>query len=259
MKICWDYLEGVYLRADGDFQKGDNTYIYKDACKECGNSFLTTKQCNSEYCCRSCAQTGKRNHRFGKGYLGSANPMWNGGFNKKGLASFKVYEKEMSFFEDVRDSLGVLEVKCVYCGRWFKPHIYQVADRLRYIRGIKEFEAKFYCSDNCKRACPVFNQKKYPKGFRKASSREVQPELRQLVLQRDAWTCQYGNCGKTIDESELHCHHFEGIEKNPVESADIDNCITLCKEHHKKVHSEKGCRYTDFVCNRGGLYEFEEV
>ena len=106
-------------------------------------------------------------------------------------------------------------------------------------------EARFYCSQSCKSNCPIYNQKKYPKGFKKATSREVQPELRQLVFERDNWTCI--KCGAT---SNLHCHHMEGIKHNPIESCDIDMCITLCKSCHKEVHKQKDCRYTDLRCKK---------
>ena len=84
---------------------------------------------------------------------------------------------------------------------------------------------------------------KYPKGFKKSTSREVQPDLRKMVLARDNWECQM--CGS---DEELHCHHITGVEQNPIESADVANCITFCKTCHKKVHSEKGCRYFELRC-----------
>ena len=84
----------------------------------------------------------------------------------------------------------------------------------------------------------------FPRGFKKATSREVQPELRQMVLERDGWTCQ--RCEET--EVELHCHHITGILQNPIESADMDNCITLCKKCHKEVHKKDGCKYIELRC-----------
>lgn len=32
-----------------------------------------------------------------------------------------------------------------------------------------------------------------------------------------------------------------GVEINPIESADVDNCITLCVDCHQKVHQQDGC------------------
>ena len=109
-----------------------------------------------------------------------------------------------------------------------------------------------YCSDGCKIACSIFRQVLYPKGFKKTTSREVQPELRQLVLERDDYTCQYGDCGLTVNDSEIHCHHIEGINQNPIESADMNICISLCKKHHKYVHTQEGCRYFELQCKGEG-------
>lgn len=78
------------------------------------------------------------------------------------------------------------------------------------------------------------------------TSREVQPQLRQMVLERDNWTCQ--KCEAGVD-AELHCHHLEGIRWNPLESADIDMCITYCKACHREAHSHEGCKTSDMRCN----------
>jgi len=40
-----------------------------------------------------------------------------------------------------------------------------------------------------------------------------------MRLEMDDYVCQ--KCGMTIDETELHCHHIEGVMKNPIESADL--------------------------------------
>jgi len=74
-------------------------------------------------------------------------------------------------------------------------------------------------------------------------SREVQPELRQMVFERDNWTCQ--KCGAM---ESLHCHHLEGIRWEPLESADIDKCITYCRNCHEDVHKLPDCGYQDMRC-----------
>ena len=109
--------------------------------------------------------------------------------------------------------------------------------------GVGEGEGRFYCSNECKNNCSIYNQKLYPKDFKIDYNRESQPELRDLVLQRDEYECQ--RCGNSTD---LHCHHFEGLNINPIESADIDNCITLCSDCHKMAHENEGCRYIDLQC-----------
>jgi hypothetical protein len=43
------------------------------------------------------------------------------------------------------------------------------------------------------------------------------------------------------------------IEKsfNKIMANDPDNCITLCKECHKRIHSQEGCNHNDLKCKEG--------
>ena len=155
-------------------------------------------------------------------------------------ALFHTYNERLSYAEETRIRDIYLEIKCTYCGIWYLPNTGCVIERIRTLEGHKSGEQRLYCSEECKKECPIYSQSKYPKGFKPSTSREVQPELRQMVFERDEWTCQ--RCEST---TSLHCHHITGVEQNPIESADIDNCITLCKDCHKYVHSQEGCRYFD--------------
>ena len=49
--------------------------------------------------------------------------------------------------------------------------------------------------------------------------------------------CQ--KCGQ--EGGSLHCHHIDPVISNPIESADVDNCITLCKICHREVHRLPKC------------------
>jgi len=139
-----------------------------------------------------------------------------------------------------------LEVKCRYCGKYFIPTNLQVQNRKQSLRNQIKGTNNLYCSGGCKQACPIFNQQKWPKEFKPATSRETQPELRQLVLLRDNYTCQ--KCG-AYDNIELHCHHIYPLNESPIESADVNNCITLCKECHKETHKISGCNYYELRCS----------
>ena len=171
------------------------------------------------------------------------------------LALYDSCADKLMIYEEVqkdKDNSDLLQVRCKYCGRWFNPTNLQVKNRLASINsGFINGERNFYCSDSCKKSCPSYRQRKYPKGFKQNTSREVQPELRKMVLARDNWTCQ--KCGKSKDEFpelELHCHHMFPINEDPVGSADMDNCITYCKECHKWVHMNvPGCGYNEMKCS----------
>ena len=155
-------------------------------------------------------------------------------------ALYKTY-KDTFFGEFKEGEDGVLLVKCKYCNKWFTPTNSEVKSYFQQ-------GTSLYCSNGCKKSCPTYGVHKYERGFRQNTSREVQPELRKLVLERDNWTCQ--KCGANKDDDitvTLHCHHIDPVKNNPIESADMDNCVTLCKACHKEVHKQKGCRTSDLA------------
>lgn len=173
-------------------------------------------------------------------------------------AKFDTYDSKISYIDITRrdpENSELLQVRCTYCGEFFNPTNLEVRSRTGALDGRRSDDAenRLYCSQHCKDECPIYGQVKYSKddpnswrNNRGISSREVQAELRQMVFERDNYTCQI--CGKHQSELTvgLHCHHFEGIEINPIESADADICITLCKICHKQVHKLPGCSYYDF-------------
>lgn len=222
---------------------------YKWFCRcDCGNEKLVSGSSLKSGSVKSCGCISK-GVKYGRKKVNSKNII------ELDLPLFDTYYKRLyceNTFLIREKGLNLLGVKCTYCGRGFRPTRVQVKNRILSLEGKTTAENRFYCSTGCKSACPTYRQVAYPKGFKKATSREVQPELRQMVLKRDNWVCQYGNCEKTIGDTELHCHHMEGIKQNPIESADVDVCITLCKKHHKQVHKEEGCRYIDLRCKEIG-------
>ena len=272
MKICWDNLEKVCLTRNGTFRKGTATYIYKESCAKCGQSYLIMKSRQSKFCSHSCvassksltketrkkisiANTGKTRsietrEKISKSVSGYLHPNYKGRTISGGLISYDGYKDTLGLYEEIRKQIGteILEVKCTYCGQWFVPTCGEVGHRLRSINSLNQGECRLYCSENCKQACPTYRRVKYPRGFKHTSSREVSTYLRQMVLERDNWTCQI--CGKTIAEIQLHVHHMDPVAQNPMFQNDMDSCITLCKECHKMVHSRIGCRYVDLRCKK---------
>lgn len=165
---------------------------------------------------------------------------------------FDTYASQIDWCEKVRrdpEDKIILQVKCTYCGKWYRPILRSVVNRIRSIYGKNLGENRLYCSDECKDLCPIYGKIKYSaeETNTKQYSREAQAELRQLVFERDGWVCI--KCGSTCN---LQCHHIEGIKWNPLESADIDACVTLCKTCHEEVHRQKGCEYQDLKC-KGGI------
>lgn len=269
MKLTYTNLNEIRLAKNGNFRKKTTYYTYKENCAECGEPYLDHKKRPSIYCSSSCYKknikqstkdkirinhadcSGSNNSMHNRRFFGENNHNYKGGFHGKNLPSFDAYSSKLYPIEVTRRSLydpGLLEVKCTYCGKWYVPKLHAVIDRLCYIKGTKPFEGRFYCSDGCRKSCPIYNTQLHPRGYKVVTSREVQPELRRLVIARDNWTCQI--CSKGTCDAPLHCHHITGVTINPIESADIDNCITLCEECHKDVHRLPGCSYYDLSCGQ---------
>jgi len=171
----------------------------------------------------------------------------DGGYFSKNIPKYDTYAHQISYAEQVRRNIEdqvVLEVKCTYCGKWFVPTVSNISSRINALNGKTSGENRLYCSNQCKHECPIFNKVKYSaeETGHNQYAREVQPELRQMVFERDNWTC---SCGST---ESLHCHHREGPRWEPLESADIDMCITKCKNCHHEIHKKEGCGYQDMKC-----------
>jgi 5-methylcytosine-specific restriction endonuclease McrA len=234
----------------------------KIKCKECGKIFEVPPALakTQKFCSRKCIYENKEMLEIMKaGFLkGNEKNNQNRALKTKQFGDqplFDDFKERLDWIEEIRckPNTNILQIKCKYCGKWIIPSKQQLQARCTAIR-LNRGHGYIYCSEGCKLACPVFQQHKWFKNFSPGgTSREVQPELRQLVLERDNYTCQ--KCGSV---TELHCHHIEGIYQNPIESADIDNCITFCKECHIEVHSQKGCTYNDmkkcgYKYGKGGM------
>ena len=283
MKICWDNLENIQISRRGDFYdriKG-KTYVYVEKCKECGNDFLKLKGSKGVFCSFGCIRVTKETRRkiseskkgtitseetkkkiskqsiklwqnkehrekMSKMFSGNRNPYWDGGYASENIPKYDIYASQIEWCESVRrnkEDQNILEVKCAYCGKWFIPKRNSIRMRIQSLNGSAVGENRLYCSKECKFECPIYRKIKWPKDFKLSTSREVQPELRQMVLERDNWTCQ--KCGST---KSLHCHHLKGIHWEPLESADVDMCMTLCKSCHIKEHKKPGNTYHDMRC-----------
>lgn len=248
MNITWDNIDSFKILPDGRFKNGRRIYTLIDHCEECKSPFFTLGQNIGKYCSIKCSKIGERNPFYGKKhskkdidtlmtFKGIDSVNYKCGRNN---CWYDTYQKHLSpYGVECHNNEGILEVKCVYCGKWFAPNVNAVTNKIKSIRG-GPGENNLYCSNGCKYNCPTYKTILYQKDLKVSTSREIQPQLRKLVFERDKYMCQ--RCNKT---GSLHCHHITGVEVNPIESADIDNCITLCEVCHIDTHKQKGCKYND--------------
>jgi len=89
------------------------------------------------------------------------------------LPKYDLYAHKIEWCEPVKRNQkdrNILDVRCDYCGKWYVSTIISVLSRIKAIFGKISGESRFYCSDNCKQECPIFNRSKWPKGFKKDGS-----------------------------------------------------------------------------------------
>jgi len=264
MKICWDNLEKLKFTTNGNFKvNGRGATYYEKVCLECGEYFLG--QSSNIYCDDVCTKTsevylhkksiallGKPGHplddaakiKISEKNSRANHGMWKGGYCINNIPLYNTYTPQLEPYKQCRrnqDDPNILEVKCTYCGQWYIPSLYAIRHRIRGIN--KNGGHGLYCSEECKQECPIYHKIKHYKGQEGHNSREVQPQLRQMTFTRDDYICV--KCGST---GPLHCHHIDPVISNPIESADLDNCITLCVDCHKEAHRLPGCGYSELRC-----------
>lgn len=138
MKICWDNLERVRFTSAGTFKKGSNTYIEKDKCKRCSESYLTLKSKPIAYCGLSCSMRGENHHTYGKklsekhkeklskSLKGKNNPMYGVNHTHKTKIKMSKLKKGMYLKEDNPNWKGGISCE-PYCFEWsfkeFKDYI----------------------------------------------------------------------------------------------------------------------------------------
>lgn len=180
--------------------------------------------------------------------------------NSKKFAEYEKYYNKICIYDEVRrdpQNLNLLQIRCAYCGKWFNPTRTQVQQRIKYINGKNQItkdgrirthgESKFYCSKECKNSCPAFHKKEWFEGKCPTHKyeTEVNSEFRKMIFQEDNYTCLF--CGTSKNDNPnliLHCHHILPKASNPINSCDIDNAITVCKECHIWIHTHiEECKY----------------
>lgn len=159
MKLCYEKLDQMKLSRNGYFiyrHKKGCSYIYKEACKYCGEPYLTSTQYTSNFCSTGCKRkykpseielkeialesknkTIKSKRYFELRDKGQIHPLYE---RYKILAPY--YEIRRS--PEDRD---YLEVKCAYCNEWFIPKLNVVIQIKSFVIGheSKKVHSTFYC------------------------------------------------------------------------------------------------------------------
>lgn len=134
--------------------------------------------------------------------------------------------------------------------------------RCSYCRSYVEKTALYRCSSLVKVCSPecltglscrkkVIKKTKYPPRSKKDTDGGVPQKVREEVLTRDRFRCRF--CSTV---SFLHVHHI--IYRSQGGSHESWNLITLCEEHHTKMHSDKR-RWMPVLQGVNYLYYFNRI
>ena len=177
-------------------------------------------------------------------------------WNKLTIDYIKQYHPLFSKIEEMRynpEVEGEIQVHCKNhnCpnskekGGWFTPSKIQIQERMRQIESeYGQGGSYFYCCDECKNECPLFNLKTDPfKDISKPYTQEEYQQFREHVLKRDNYICQY--CGKLAE----HVHHIKPQKLEPFHALDPDYAISVCKDcHYRYGHKDE--------CSTGNLSKY---
>jgi 5-methylcytosine-specific restriction endonuclease McrA len=62
-------------------------------------------------------------------------------------------------------------------------------------------------------------------------------KVRELVMDRDEWSCKVGHWPDPAHRGMLVTHHVISRARAPLLWLDPDNLLTLCWDHHVAVHA----------------------
>jgi len=129
-------------------------------------------------------------------------------------------------------------------GGWFSPSRSQIIERRRALEHPKGNDGRyFYCSEECKSECPLYNLKgDIFKNDKRIYTSEEYQQFRDFVLKRDNYKCQF--CG----EEAIDVHHERPQKLEPFFSLDPDFAWSCCKKCHYKKGHPKGTE-----CSTGNL------
>lgn len=142
---------------------------------------------------------------------------------------------------DNPDGPGIL-VKCKNnnCGKLFRPTYRQLDCRINAVENVGRLslgtENNFYCSDECKHSCLLFNLRSDP--FERKEVSDNVPTSNELkiwsdeVLKRQYSEYGYNFCTKCQGEDNLAAHHIDPKKIEPFYALDPENGIVFCRDCH---------------------------
>ncbi len=177
--------------------------------------------------------------------------------NSKKLTIIQIKERYPTFFkiEEIRynpNNLNEIQAHCKNhnCknskeqGGWFTLIKTQLYERIRQLE--KDYGnggSYFYCSEECKNECPLFNIHSDPnKEIQDLYTSEEYQTFRQQVLKREDYLCEY------CENKATHVHHSRPQKLEPGFILDPDFGVACCESCHYKYGHKTGTE-----CSTGQL------
>jgi hypothetical protein len=179
--------------------------------------------------------------------------------SKKLKYSIEDYKEKYPFFSQIeemrynpdKDNEKEIQVHCKNhsCKNskekdgWFTPTNIQFYERIRALeKPHGMIENNLYCSEECKTNCIIYRKKTDIIKQELLYTQEEYETFRQVVLERDDYSCQY------CEEKATIVHHERPQKLEPFFTLDPDFAWSCCE----KCHYEKGHK-TGSDCSTGNL------
>lgn len=144
------------------------------------------------------------------------------------------------------DSKGYITVVCKYCDERFRTVVSDIMRRISCVKGIMSGESNFYCKEECKDVCPLYNFKTdrmtdprsklaIPKTDQEEARRCQTDHLK--ILQMDEFGYNFcEKCGAEVDTVELH--HTLPVAQFGLEAINSAGHLLVCNDCHKEFTKE---------------------
>lgn len=227
------------------FRKHKNVTLNCDFCKSEYTVRSSSVKGNSKnYCSRKC----KDSHQT-KLLVGENNPFY--GMKHRDSTKKKISETKirMGLRGERAHNYSKVKVECAQCGKVKMKIPYLVKRSENQFCSIKCF-GKWKSENNVGENNGNWNHelteeertrgRKYPEYY----------EFVRAVLERDRYECVI--CGSN---EKVNVHHIDSYDWAKDKRTDINNGITLCKEHHMQFHKEYGYgkntseQFSEFIAN----------
>jgi len=239
-----------YSQCDGQKRIGKQHHMFNKKCSvqtklKMSKSHIGHLHSDSSKIKRSIKMTGENNPMFGiiRSKISRKKQSLTNKYTieqiKKIYPIFSIIE-EMKYSDEKEIQVHCKNHNCPNSkeqGGWFIPTQNQIYERSRQLEHSKGNDGSyFYCCDDCKNECPLFNLRSDPnnKQIEYFTGSEYQT-WRQEVLKRSEHICEY--CG----EKAIHVHHSRPQKLEPFHSLDPDFGIACCESCHYKYGHKDEC------------------